>query len=396
MLPGTRGRNWILLAAMLAAASALSIRAEDEKDDPDSSGLGAAAEQIKIMLPLAMQGGRLVLDQDAWRRADEAQTPEQRRAAVAERLSKRMHTTPDKVPPQLIDNQINMAGGSGSTPVDAFQGVIDAIGGGYGGSSSFGNRSHSLHCDNLKIQGMLNINSDTSVFDMKLAEKTGSRRTLDISDSRQTGLTVHYANGARELGYVFLQSPHGPAVLAAYHGKRTASLAGDNFLDLYRKDPGATMEFFIRPLMDLGVDLPFSQNHPAVMSVVAFGFNASTDPELKARMDALAKALADDELDVRIKAQKDAVALYPSAIFEFTQLRDTTQDPETRKRINTVIDGYPALQLAREFATVEKLQDNRDYLRELLGKEKYRAGARARLTSLYGKDYGDDPAAWPK
>ena len=379
----------IVCAALMALPAAL--RAEDAPDDADRSGLGAVSEQIRRLLPMAVRDNRLVLDQDAWKRNSD--TPEQRRANMAERLAKRMHIAPDKVPAHMIDSMLNSV--SGLPAVDAFQSIMEEAGGGStGGSSSQGGASFSYTSEARNMDGAMSINSTTHEFALKFVEKIGSRRLVALSDDKHMGLSIHFANNAKEFGFVFVQSPHGPAVLSAYRGMKTASLGGQNFLEMLRKDPKTMMEFFVEPLMEVGLDLPFSKTHPAVMSMVANGFNASTDAELKKTVEAAAKALEDDEQDVREKGQKDLTALFPNAIFEIAQLRDAAQDPEVKKRLSNVIDAYPDLQLAREYILIEKLHENRAYLIELLKNEKYKTGARTRLAALVGKDYGDDPAAW--
>jgi hypothetical protein len=68
---------------------------------------------------------------------------------------------------------------------------------------------------------------------------------------------------------------------------------------------------------------------------------------------------------------------------------------ELKSRLETVASAYPQMVLAREFVLIEKLQEDRAYLLDLLADPDYKAGARARLTELYGKDYGEDRAAWP-
>src|SRR5476649_138050 len=109
-----------IVLAILLTASAIAARAEDAPDDADRAGLGAVSEQIKRLLPMAVHDSRLVLNQDAWKGT--AETPEQRRNNMAERLAKRMHIAVDKVPAHMIDSMLNSA--SGLPAVDTFQSIM--------------------------------------------------------------------------------------------------------------------------------------------------------------------------------------------------------------------------------------------------------------------------------
>jgi hypothetical protein len=366
-----------------------TVRAAE--DDVDHSGLGSVPDPLKKMLPVALHDKRLALDQEAWTKTSD-ETPEQKRKTVAERLSKRMHVPVENVPPQMIDNMINSSGGI--APVDLFQTIMDEAGGGAGGSSSSsGGRSYTLNYEGRNMHGALSVNMNAREFQLKLAERIGSKRVLSVSDDKLLGFTIHFANTAKASGFVFVQAPGGPACLASYNGKNGVSLSAENFIELLHKDPKGVEENFIKPLMDLGLDFPFSRNHPAVKKMVANGFNPAA-PDTQAKVLALLKTLEDDDQDVREKAFKDLVPLYPEAIFEISEALKNTHDPEVKKRLETVAGNYPALQMAREFVLLEKLSENREYLIELLKDPAYKDGARQRLTALVGKDYGEDPAAW--
>ena len=378
--------------ALLVFSLACIARAADE-DDVDHTGIGAVPEQLKKLLPVAIQGKRLILDQDAWEKSAAADSPEQRKKVIAERLAKRMHTKVENVPPQMIDGMLNQTGGM--VPVDIFQSIMDEIGGGMGGSSSSGGRTYSMNYDGRDVHSSMNVNMNSHEFETRLSEKIGSKRVLAVSDDKQLGFSIRYANASKNCGFSFIQSPAGPVSLAAYDGKKGIAFTGEDFLDLLHKDPQGTQQYFIKPLMGLGLDFPFSRNHPAVKAFVATGFNAAA-PDVAAKVQGLLKTLEDEDQDVREKAFKDLLPLYPQAIFELSEALKTTQDPEVKRRLETIAGNYPDLQLAREFVLLEKLHENREYLTSLLKDPAYKAGVRARLTTLAGKDYGEDPAAWPK
>ena len=391
-MSSARPRHSGFIAALTLVATLFLGVGRAADDDADHSGLGSVPDPLKKILPVALQDKRLVLDQDAWTKNSD-ETPEQKRKTVTERLAKRMRVPADKVPPQMIDNVINSS--AGVPPVDLFQTIMDEAGGGAGGSSSSsGNRSYILNYEGRSMNGSLAINMNAREFELKFSEKLGSKRVLSVSDDKQMGFSIHFANAAKASGFVFLQAPGGPACLASYNGKNGVSLSAENFIELLHKDPKGVEENFIKPLMNLGLDFPFSRNHPAVKHVVAQGFNPAP-AEMQAKVQALLKTLGDDDQDVREKAFKDLVPLYPEALFEISEALAGTHDPEVKKRLENVASTYPTLQMAREFVLLEKLNENREYLLELLKEPTYKDGARQRLTALVGKDYGDDPAAWP-
>ena len=377
----------VLLVSTSAARAAAAT-----PDDVDHSGIGAVPDQLKRLLPIAIQGKRLILDQDAWEKAPAAETPEQRRKTVTERLAKRLRMKVENVPPNMVDGMMNQTGVM--APVEIFQSIMDDIAGGVGGSSSSGGRSYVMNYEGRDVRSSMSVNMNSHEFETRMSEKIGSRRVLAVSDDKQLGFTIHYANASKACGFIFVQSPLGPVSLAAYDGKKGIALTGEDFIDMLHKDPKTTLDYFIKPLMGLGIDFPFSRNHPAVKSFVSMGFNAAA-PDVAAQVKTLLKTLEDEDQDVREKAYKDLLPLYPQAIFELSEALKTSQDPEVKRRLEGIAGNYPDLQLAREFVLLEKLQDDREYLIGLMKDPTYKAGARARLTTLLGKDYGDDPAAWP-
>jgi hypothetical protein len=286
-----------------------------------------------------------------------------------------------------------MGMGGGTAVGDLFQDVMGAAGGGYfgGGSSASGNR-HTWNSDRGSVSGNLTIDGSVKLFDLKLSEKNG--RSLTINDEKNVGFSIQYSNAARESGFVFVQAPSGPASLAGYRGKEGVALSGENFVQLLRKDPKKIQEFFLKPLSQLGIDFPCTREHPAVKAMVTTGFSKSP-PEVAKKVEALIAKLNNDDMDTREQATKDLTPLYPQAVFQISKAMDDAQDVELKSRLETVASAYPQMVLAREFVLIEKLQEDRAYLLDLLADPDYKAGARARLTELYGKDYGEDRAAWP-
>jgi hypothetical protein len=368
----------ITFIVILAFSASLAIA---EEEATDKGPLSKAAGYMKRLIPITLSGSRLSLDQD-WEKNKE--TPEE-----AEEKKKKMAAQMG-----VTVEQLGRFGMNSTPPGDVFQDVMNVAGGGYYGSgmSSSGNR-HSWNAERGIVSGTLTVDTTQKLYDLKLSEKSG--RAITVNEEKGLGLSINYTDAAHETGFVFLQAPTGPACLAGYRGKESIALSGDNFIQLLRKEPRKMQEMFLKPLSRLGIDLPCRREHPAVKAMASNGFNKSS-PEIAAKVDALIAKLNNDDMDTREQATKDLTALYPKAIFQISKAMDEAQDAELKSRLEVIAGDYPLMVLAREFVVIEKLHEDRAYLLDLLADPEYKAGAHARLTELYGKDYGDDRAAWPK
>ena len=134
---------------------------------------------------------------------------------------------------------------------------------------------------------------------------------------------------------------------------------------------------------------------PEVMAAATSGFGAAA-PEIAREADGWIKKLADKDVEVRDKAGESLAWLYLRAIRHIEDALAVVTDPEARGRLRFVIGSRPDIRDAVAYVKAAGLHEDRAYLLDVLGRvPSYRACARARLAELCGKDYGDDPSAWP-
>jgi hypothetical protein len=219
-------------------------------------------------------------------------------------------------------------------------------------------------------------------------------RKIKISDDKMFGLAIQF--WSPDFQFSFVQLRGGPASLLAIRGQDIVSVAAVSFTELLKKHADKIQLGLLRPLADLGVSVVPHKYLPTVMAVATGAYTAAT-PEFAVKANRMIAMLDSDEIEIRDKATRDLIALFPRAIFHITEAAKSTQDPEVKTRLEMVIAAHPGIAKARVFVEQEKLHENREYLLDLLANVPFfKSPARIRLTAIVGKDYGDDPAAWPK
>jgi hypothetical protein len=283
----------------------------------------------------------------------------------------------------------------GSGIGDAFQDVLEAGCDIHESSSAMGADTWSVTAETQALVGRAKLHRTTAEpeYAVSLEERQGPKRKLE-AELHHGQLKVRLTGD--DVSFKFLQKPGGALTLEAQRGEQKVRLDAANLTALLKAHADKTQVFFLRPLADLGVILPPHRYLPPVMAVATGAFDPPP-PEVAQKANELIAALSADDMDVRENACRELIALFPRAIFHISQAAQKAQDAEVKASLNKVVAAHPGIAKARAFVEKEKLHENREYLLDLLANVPFfKAAARARLTVLLGKDYGDDAAQWPK
>jgi len=383
----------VLLFALLSSLSLPRlVRGEDAPED--RVGLGAGKKELTQLLPLKIANDRLALDPEAWEKQDEKD--------AAKKDEKKEEQQVQIAAGGFAGNAAgiriaHMGGRNLPTPGMLFQAFMQKAGGGArGASSSMSGTAISLRQDGQNVAGSLVYDKAQAEFALKLVEKAGDGRVLCFEDDERTGLTIRFVNPTTKTSLLLVQSAQGPVSLVSFQGKESTVVNAPDFASLLRQEPSKVQTLLFRPLGALGIEPPLNPYYPPVMAAACTAFSAPV-PEVAQKADALIKKLADDDMEVREKATQELTEIFPLAIRYLTEAAEKAEDPETKMRLRKVVASHPALPKAKAYVVEKKLHEDKAYLAEILATVPfYKAAARARLAELYGKDYGDDPKAWPE
>jgi hypothetical protein len=242
--------------------------------------------------------------------------------------------------------------------------------------------------------GLGKINDPEELLRMELKEIEGAKRHFQCIDDKSFGLTIRI--GLPEYEVLLVQMLSGATTLLFVKGGKTTSISAPSFTELLKRFPDKIQPSLLRPMADLGFEMAPHKFLPPVMAVATGAYNPSSK-EIVAQADALIAKLSAENMDERELATKELIGLFPRAIFHISEAAKAAKDPEVKTRLESVIAAHPGIARAREFVEKEKLHENRVYLLDLLANVPFfKSPARARLAVLFGKDYGDDLANWPK
>lgn len=354
-----------LLAALLAAAG---VRGAEE-----NPGFERCKDEMGKLFPIAIDGTRLSLDRNGWNK-----TPDDLEA------DKNANPNPDPAWPlcryrfdrllRALNRNRIVRNGETRMLKDFFSWTL-------GGGTA---------------DGDCKINTTTGMLELRVTERTGQMRSVKWKEEKTEGVVLELVRNAEDRAVRYLQDPKGAATLVVMDDEKPVEFTAANFTDLLRKHPAQTQVKLLRPLSEAGIALPMHPLLPPVMAAATTGFGEAA-AEHAAQADALIAKLADADAAVAEEATGALVKLYPFAVQHVRAAEAKAENAKTKRRLQVVIAAHPTITQAMPFVEAKKLHEDKAYLLDLLANVPFfRKSARARLAVLYGKDYGDDAANWPK
>lgn len=244
--------------------------------------------------------------------------------------------------------------------------------------------------------GLISSAADGDAYTFQIAEKAGEKRKLAVRWSKAAGLSVLLVRPTRESHVSLTQSATGPARLLVSLGDVLLVKDAVDFDGLLKAVPDKLQIHLLRPLADFGIALPPSRYLPTVMAAATSGFGAATSEHAR-KADELIAKLASEKPEERDAASAELARHFPFAVRYISAAAAKADAPETKARMEKVIAAHPNIAKVTPWVQDQKLHEDRGYLLDLLAHAPlFKAAARQRLAELYGKDHGDDPAAWPK
>jgi hypothetical protein len=234
-------------------------------------------------------------------------------------------------------------------------------------------------------------------FRLKLSEKAGAKRTLLIDDNDpDAGLLLQIDQSPLDSYTRIQQCADDTLILLSRKGNDRVRLIGDNLDALLKFEPGRVQVLFLRAFTDLGVRLAPYKFLPTAMASATSGFGAAAPEHAKKAEELIAK-LSSEKAEDRDAATTDLIRHFPLAVKHIKDAAEKTADPEVKARLAKVIAAHPGIAKILPWVKEQKLHEDRAYLIDLLENVPFfKASARARLTEVCGKDFGDDPAEWRK
>ncbi|MCW8133482.1 MAG: hypothetical protein KIS92_24270 [Planctomycetota bacterium] len=342
-------RGWVgvQFACALALAAAF-VRAEEPQPAPK---LEAAREWLAELVPLTLADGRLAL----------ASIP-------------------------------SSAGEAGDPVRKLMINAVTAVGGKITGTARDANVET---YEAESASGFIGSDAAREGYTFQLSEKAGERRKLAVRWSKAAGLSIVLVRPARESYACLTQAPDGSARLMLLQGDAILVHDAAAFEGLLKEAPDKLQIHLLRQLADVGITLPPSRFLPVCMAAATSGFGASS-PEAAKQADELIAKLSAEKPEDRDAATGALIRLYPFAVRKLSAAADSAENADVKARLAKVVAAHPGIAKALPWVEAQKLHEDRAYLREILARVPFfKAAARQRLAELYGKDYGDDAAAWP-
>lgn len=340
-----RPKRWILRFMCLLCCARMAASAEQPS-------LEAAREWLPQLVPLAVKDGRLTL------------------------------------------TSVPVSAGEAGDPVRKLMAMaVSAAGGKFTGMTSEGqNEIYEAET----ACGLIGSAADGEDYTLQIAEKTGEKRKFVARWSKTAGLSVLLVRPVRESYVCLMQSSAGPVRLLVSLGDALLVKDAADFDGLLKAVPDKLQIHLLRPLADFGIALPPSRYLPTVMAAATSGFGAAA-PGHARKADELIARLASEKQEERDAATSELARHFPFAVRHISAAADKTDAPETKARLAKVIAAHPNIAKVASWVQDQKFHEDRAYLLDLLANAPFfKAAARQRLSELYGKDHGDDPAAWPK
>lgn len=381
-----RLRRW---GAALCLIAGLAARAE-EPERAAEGALGAARESLRKLVSPVIRDGRLALDRSGWPKAVPGDVPgrdrEDRRREIAEGLSVPVESIPD----HLVD------GDGKADPSSLFEAIMQSGGGRAGGSGGRGGGPRVRRdAEGSALLAWLTTDESDGSVALRLVEREGARRTLDLEEAPDRGLSLRLDDPEAGVSFILMTFADGRVSFVGRAGVTASALSEANFATLLWTAPEELSTHLLRPLAQLGLSLAPDRCLPEAMAAATSGFGAAA-PETAREADAWIARLSEDEVEAREEASTALHALFPRAIRHLEDALARATDAEVQDRLRAVIAARPDIAAALAYVKETRLHEDHAYLLEILGRvPSCRASARTRLAELYGSDFGDDPSAWP-
>jgi hypothetical protein len=253
-----------------------------------------------------------------------------------------------------------------------------------------------LNLDSDTCLALYDVDARKRTLDFKFKEERALRFDLSMSLERNI-LLIHYETTDVNQGFDFTQKPGGEAELTYDQGTEKRTIRGDNLRELIQANPADVQLNFLRTLSECGVRLALSPDLPTVMAAATTGFSdpgPAAAQEADARIKAVELAASPEE---RARAVTDLTRIVPQAIFRIQTAARNEADANVKVALEKALAAHPGIARALPYVQAQRLQNDREYLLTILEKVPLlKDAARARLTALVGKDFGDDPTAWRK
>lgn len=368
----------------LVAVTVVSAAAVVSAADP--AGLPAAADALGKLVPLGLDGGRLTLDRDAWEKlrekepTDPAERKKYRREKVVAKYGKHAEKWDDNTVNIQYEHHIAVP-----IPQQMFQEVIRLIGGSASfssASSSWSNNRRSLLEDRGDVAGHLQFETDGKAFSLRIAEKRGAGRVLEVEEDPAFGLTLRLSERTAGRLLLFTQDKAGRVRLMWIDGTAVESAEAGSFTELLAREPAKVDARLFGKLAELGIRPPLSPMMPEVIAQAVSGFSPPPK-ELAERFDRLLAGLGADDVEVRERSTAELSKLFPSMVQAVCSAAGSAGDPEVKSRLAMVLDAHPRILQARAYVEALKLHRDRAYLERVAAERpEFRDAARARLAQL--------------
>jgi hypothetical protein len=235
-------------------------------------------------------------------------------------------------------------------------------------------------------------NADKKALSIKAKERNAPNREITATANKDGVITIAISDKDKTIDFSQLSSGVALTFLAANEGEWKAA----NFKELLHHETEQVQLLLLHPLAEMGVTIESAPDFPVAMALATTGFSEG-DAQTATKVDDLIKKFNAGDDAARTQAASDLRKLYPFAIQHINKLADDAGNDQLQKCLKGVIAAHPAISAWRSYVETNKLHEDRKYLLAILKDVPlFKASARARLALLYGKDYGDDPAAWPK
>ncbi len=378
--------GWEVVLCLIAG---LAARAE-EPDVVAEGALGAAREPLRRLVSPVIRDGRLVLDRSGWPKGVPGDDPEMDREGRRREFAEGLSVPIEAVPDHLID------GDGAADPAPLFEAIMKSGGGSSEGAGSHGGGPRvRRHADGSALLAWLTTDEGNGSIALRLVEREGARRTLDVEEVPARGISLRFDDPEAGVSFVLTTSSDGRVSFVGRAGGRACALCEADFAALLRAAPDEVSAHLLRPLAGVGLSVAPDRCLPEVVAAATSGFGAAA-PETAREADRWIARLSEDEAESREEASAALHALFPRAIRHIEEALARATDAEARDRLRAVIAARPDIAQALAYVKGTGLHEDRAYLLDVLGRvPSYRASARTRLAELVGKDFGDDPSAWP-
>ncbi|GMV83503.1 MAG: hypothetical protein AMXMBFR7_46870 [Planctomycetota bacterium] len=262
------------------------------------------------------------------------------------------------------------------------------------GEERLGNKSLVVSARSGRHEYVLEVESNITGIRLQrnALGETASPWCIEASSARQSRIRLLIDLPGQNRRAVYEE---GRGLTLVAEGKEEHYEAPD-FLTLLMRDTARVQINLLRPFTDAGIGLAPSAYWPPAMAIAVTGFTPP-NPELVPRLEALVQRLQSEKREDRDAATAELIKLYPLGVKFLDDAAAKAEAPESKLRLQRVLLAHPTIQQLKPWVAEQKLHEDRAYLMDLfVNAPLFKAAARARLAELLGKDYGDEPAAWPK